>query len=76
MSPKCMKYQLEHHTVHGRFDGTEEAADKGLLVNGLLITRSSTPDPTVILWGEVGIGYVRESIGAFASAEGCNKHCK
>jgi len=74
MSPEYMKYQLEHDTVHGRFDGTVEVTDKGLVVNGLPITLSSTRDPTEIPWGEVGVDYVCESTGAFTTTEGCNKH--
>jgi len=74
MSPEYMKYQLEHDSVHGRFDGTVEVTDKGLVVNGLPITLSSTRDPTEIPWGEVGVDYVCESTGAFTTTEGCNKH--
>merc|ERR1719410_2165896 len=74
MSPEYMKYQLEHDSVHGRFDGTVEVTDKGLVVNGLPITLSSTRDPTEIPWGDVGVDYVCESTGAFTTTEGCNKH--
>ena len=28
MSPEYMKYQLEHDTVHGRFDGTVEVEER------------------------------------------------
>merc|ERR1711977_235930 len=74
MSPEYMKYQLEHDTVHGRFDGTVELTDKGLMVNGLPITLSSTRDPTEIPWDKVGVDYVCESTGAFTTTEGCLKH--
>merc|ERR1719214_79710 len=74
MSPEYMKYQLEHDTVHGRFDGTIEVTDDGLMVNGLPITLSATRDPTEIPWGKVGVEYVCESTGAFTTTEGCLKH--
>merc|ERR1712118_552662 len=74
MSPEYMKYQLEHDTVHGRFDGTVEVTKDGLLVNGLPITLSATRDPTEIPWGKVGVDYVCESTGAFTTTEGCLKH--
>merc|ERR1712118_545375 len=74
MSPEYMKYQLEHDTVHGRFDGTVEVTDKGLMVNGLPITLSSTRDPTDIQWKDTGVEYVCESTGAFTTTEGCMKH--
>merc|ERR1719421_2693810 len=74
MSPEYMKYQLEHDTVHGRFDGTVELTDKGLKVNGLDITLSATRDPTEIPWKDTGVEYVCESTGAFCTTEGCMKH--
>merc|ERR1712188_231317 len=30
MSPEYMKYQLEHDTVHGKFDGTIDLTEGGL----------------------------------------------
>jgi len=74
MSPEYMKYQLEHDTVHGRFDGTVEITDTGLVINGLPVSLSSTRDPTEIPWGKVGVDYVCESTGAFTTTEGCMKH--
>merc|ERR1719377_227078 len=74
MSPEYMKYQLEHDTVHGRFDGAIEITDDGLKINGLPITLSSTRDPTEIPWKNTGVEYVCESTGAFTTTEGCMKH--
>merc|ERR1719506_1139336 len=74
MSPEYMKYQLEHDTVHGRFDGTVEITDTGLKISGLPVSLSATRDPTEIPWGKVGVDYVCESTGAFCTTEGCMKH--
>merc|ERR1712193_434920 len=74
MSPEYMKYQLEHDTVHGRFDGTVELTEKGLKINGLEVTLSATRDPTEIPWSSAGVEYVCESTGAFTTTEGCMKH--
>merc|ERR1719453_556469 len=74
MSPEYMKYLLEHDTVHGRFKGTCELAEGGLLINGLPVSLSATRDPTEIPWGSVGVDYVCESTGAFTTTEGCMKH--
>merc|ERR1719174_2447219 len=74
MSPEYMKYQLEHDTVHGRFDGTVELTEGGLKVNGLDISLSATRDPTEIPWSKTGVEYVCESTGAFTTTEGCMKH--
>merc|ERR1711869_87184 len=69
-----MKYQLEHDTVHGRFDGTVEITDKGLKINGMEVTLSATRDPTEIPWSKTGVEYVCEFTGAFTTTEGCMKH--
>merc|ERR1719230_2365577 len=74
MAPEYMKYLLEHDTVHGRFSGTCEIKDDGLLINGLPVSLSATRDPTEIPWGDVGVEYVCESTGAFLTTEGCMKH--
>merc|ERR1719183_3449259 len=74
MSPEYMKYQLEHDTIHGRFQGTVEIKGDGLVVNGLDISLSATRDPTEIPWKDTGVDYVCESTGAFTTTEGCMKH--
>merc|ERR1712125_77574 len=74
MSPEYMKYLLEHDTVHGRFDGTVEISDTGLVINGLPVSLSATRDPTEIPWKTSGVDYVCESTGAFTTTEGCMKH--
>jgi len=76
MSPDYMKYQLEHDTVHGRFDGTVELTEKGLKINGEEVTLSSTRNPEEIPWSDAGVEYVCESTGAFTTTEGCMKHTK
>merc|ERR1711920_776115 len=74
MSPEYMKYLLEHDTVHGRFPGTCEVTEDGLLINGLPVSLSATRDPTEIPWKDVGADYICESTGAFTTTEGCLKH--
>jgi len=74
MSPEYMKYLMEHDTVHGRFKGTCEISDTGLVVNGMPVSLSATRDPTEIPWASTGVEYVCESTGAFLTTEGCMKH--
>merc|ERR1712084_127931 len=74
MSPEYMKYLLEHDTVHGRFPGTCEVAEGGLMINGALVTLSATRDPTEIPWKDTGVDYVCESTGAFLDIPSCTKH--
>jgi glyceraldehyde 3-phosphate dehydrogenase len=74
MSPEYMKYLLTYDTVHGRFPGTVELSDDGLIINGLPVSLSATRDPTEIPWKDAGVEYVCESTGAFTTTEGCMKH--
>jgi len=74
MAPEYMKYLLEHDTVHGRYPGTCEVTDDGLLIDGLPVSLSATRDPTEIPWSTAGVEYVCESTGAFTTTEGCMKH--
>merc|ERR1712194_214001 len=74
MTPEYMKYLLEHDTVHGRFSGTCEVSDDGLVINDAPVSLTSTRDPTEIPWKDTGVDYVCESTGAFTTTEGCMKH--
>merc|ERR1712203_95969 len=58
----------------GRFDGTCELSDDGLIINGLPVTLSAPRDPTDLPWSSAGVEYVCESTGAFTTTEGCMKH--
>merc|ERR1712070_1084043 len=58
----------------GRYPGTCEVTDDGLLIDGLPVSLSATRDPTEIPWASVGVDYVCESTGAFTTTEGCMKH--
>merc|ERR1712100_1013367 len=69
-----MKYLMEHDTVHGRFPGTCDVAEGGLMINGALVTLSATRDPTEIPWTQTGVDYVCEPTGAFLDIPSCTKH--
>merc|ERR1719230_1841466 len=55
MAPEYMKYLLNYDSAHGRFKGTCELSDDGLIVNGLPISLSATRDPTDIPSIVVGV---------------------
>lgn len=56
---------LKYDSVHGRFDGTVEANDEGLIVNGKLIKVFEERDPGNLPWGELNVDVVLESTGLF-----------
>lgn len=72
--PDSLAYLLKYDSTHGRFDGTVESSDEGLIVNGKLIPTTAERDPADLPWGKVGADYVVESTGFFTAHEGAAKH--
>lgn len=69
-----MAYMLEYDTMHGKFDGTVEAKDGKLVVNGHAIRVTAEMKPENLKWNEVGAEYVIESTGLFLSKETAAGH--
>lgn len=65
---------LKYDSVHGRFDGTVEAAGDGLIVNGNLVKVLSERDPATLPWGDLGVDIVVESTGFFTKRDDAAKH--
>ena len=65
---------LKYDSVHGRFGGTVETTDDGLVVNGKSIRVSAERDPANLPWKELGIDVVLESTGLFTSIDTASKH--
>lgn len=71
-----MVYMLKYDTMHGRFNGTAEAKDGKLVVNGHAIRVTAEKDPANLKWDEVGAEYVVESTGLFLTKEKAEAHLK
>lgn len=69
-----MAYMLKYDTTHGRFEGTVEAKDGHLVVNGKKIRVTAEKDPANLKWGEVGAEIIIESTGLFLTQEAGQKH--
>ncbi|MBL9012906.1 MAG: type I glyceraldehyde-3-phosphate dehydrogenase [Myxococcales bacterium] len=65
---------LKHDSVHGKYPGTVEVKDGGLVVNGDHVKISAQKDPAQIGWKDAGVDIVIESTGKFVDKEGCSKH--
>ncbi|GAB5035419.1 glyceraldehyde-3-phosphate dehydrogenase [Nannochloropsis oceanica] len=76
MDVEYMVYQFKYDSVHGRFNGTVEAKDGNLVINGEVIKVYKAKDPAEIGWGEAGADYVCESTGVFTSTEKGGSHLK
>ncbi|MBR8830920.1 MAG: Glyceraldehyde-3-phosphate dehydrogenase 1 [Chroococcopsis gigantea SAG 12.99] len=72
--PDSIAYLLKYDSTHGRFDGTVEAKEDGIVVNGKFIPCYSMRDPEQLPWGETGVDYVAESTGLFTTYDTAIKH--
>lgn len=71
---KALAFLLKYDSVHGRFQGTVEAKENALTVNGKDIRLVQERDPADLPWKELGVDVVIESTGFFTKKEDCEKH--
>ncbi|MGQ2964664.1 type I glyceraldehyde-3-phosphate dehydrogenase [Methylophilus sp.] len=69
-----MMYMLKYDSVHGRFQGSVEADNGDLVVNGKRIYLTAERDPSNIDWSKGGAEVIVESTGAFLTEESCQPH--
>jgi len=71
---KTLAHLLKYDSVFGKFEGTVEAKEDALVVNGKEIKVFSERDPANLPWKDMGVEYVIESTGVFRDREGASKH--
>ena len=71
---KTLAHLLKYDSVHGKYPGTVEATDEGLLVDGDKLRVTSEKDPSALPWKELGVDIVFESTGRFTEREAAAKH--
>ena len=69
-----LAYLLKYDSVHGRFDGTVEAGDGAIAVNGRQVSVTAERDPADLPWGDLGVDFCVEATGIFPTRDGCAKH--
>ncbi len=60
LTPDYARYLLSYDTAHGRFDGTVETLEDGLLVNGKKVSFYTEMDHGNIKWGDAGVTDVED----------------
>ncbi|MFT3863396.1 MAG: type I glyceraldehyde-3-phosphate dehydrogenase [Solirubrobacterales bacterium] len=65
---------LKYDSILGRFPGSVEATDGGIVVDGKEIKALAERDPADLPWGELGVDVVIESTGFFTKREDAAKH--
>jgi len=73
-SNEYMAYQFKYDSIHGRYPGTVEAAEDGIMIDGVLVPTSHTRDPAEIPFTSFGAEYICESTGAFLTGEKVEAH--
>ena len=74
IDPEYMAYMLKYDSTHGKFEGTVEAKDGALIVNGKKIRVTAEKDPANLKWNEVGAEIIIESTGLFLTKADAQKH--
>ena len=65
---------FKYDSVMGKFDGTVEAYDEGIIVNGKKIKFFAEKDPAQLPWKDLGVEVVVESTGFFTDATKAHAH--
>ena len=65
---------FKYDTNYGRYPGTVEAADNGIVVDGSTVRVLADRDPAKLPWGDLGVEVVIESTGFFTDASKAGGH--
>ncbi len=69
-----LAYLLKYDSVFGKFNGTVEATENDLIVNGKAIRVLAQKDPSTIPWQEYGVDIVLEATGLFTKRDKAEAH--
>lgn len=69
-----LAHLLKFDSAQGPFDGTVEATDDALIVNGKAVKAFAIRNPEELPWAELGVDLVLECTGIFVSKEKAGLH--
>ncbi|MFH0894383.1 MAG: type I glyceraldehyde-3-phosphate dehydrogenase [Bacteroidota bacterium] len=72
--PQTLAHLLKYDSIHGKFNGTVVAEEKGLNINGKSIPVFAEKDPANLPWKALGVELVLECTGVFRNREKMMKH--
>ena len=72
--PKTLAHLLKYDSCFGHFDGTVEAKEDAIIVNGKKINITAVRNPANLPWDEMGVEVVLESTGLFTKKVDAEKH--
>jgi glyceraldehyde 3-phosphate dehydrogenase len=71
---ETLGHLLKYDSILGRFPGTVEVTEKGLVIDGKELPVFAERDPAALPWGDLGADVVIESTGLFTDRENASKH--
>ena len=74
LTPANAAHVFKYDSVMGKFCGTVEVAEDGLIINGKKIKFYAEKDPANLPWAELGVEVVIESTGFYTDAEKAKAH--
>ncbi|KAJ50395.1 glyceraldehyde 3-phosphate dehydrogenase [Clostridium tetanomorphum] len=72
--PDTLRHLLKYDSLYGHFDGTVEAKENSIIVNGKEIKIYAERDPKNLPWKDLGVDLVIESTGLFTDATKAKAH--
>ena len=69
-------YQLKYDSTFGRFPGTLDVYENGIVINGKKVPVFRESEAKNIPWTEAGVEYVVEATGAYVTTEKAMDHIK
>ena len=73
-STDILAHLFKYDSIYGRFNGTIEKQEDGIVVNGHFIKFFSQVNPEKLPWQDLNINVALESTGIFRNREGATKH--
>ncbi|MDD2215388.1 MAG: type I glyceraldehyde-3-phosphate dehydrogenase [Eubacteriales bacterium] len=73
-SPNILAHLLKYDSCFGKFEGTVEAAEDAIVVNGKEVKILAKRDPGELPWKDLGVDAVLESTGLFTKKVDAEKH--
>ena len=71
---QTLAHLLKHDSILGPYDGTVEAGDDAIIVDGKELIVLAQRDPAQLGWGDLGVDVVIESTGFFTNRDDAAKH--
>jgi glyceraldehyde 3-phosphate dehydrogenase len=74
--PKTLAHLFKYDSVHGIFDGTVDATEDAVVINGKRIAVSAKRDPSELAHRDHGVDVALECSGRFTARADAEKHLK